>query len=278
MRTLAAFCLALAVLVGAGPSAARGRALEVFAGSASKPAAEEAARLFERRTGAAVLLHFGGSGAVLAQMELTGRGDVYFPGSPDFLEVAKRKGLVDPATEVRVAYLLPAINVPRGNPKGIGRLADLARPGVRVGMARPETVCVGLYGVEVLERAGLGPPVRENVVNYAESCEKTAQMVSLGLVDAALGWDVFARWDPDRIDTVHLRPEEVPRIGFLPAAVATKAREPALARDFLRFLAGPEGRAVFRRHGYLTGLAEARARARPDTPVGGEYRLPAGWR
>ncbi len=266
----------LAVLSGAGASPAV--ELEVFAGSASKPAALEAARRFEERTGIRVRFHFGGSGAVLSQMELARRGDVYFPGSSDFMEVAKRRGLVEPATEVRVVYLLPAINVARGNPRGIRGLEDLARPGIRVGMARPSTVCVGLYGVEALERAGLAERVRPNIVTFAESCSKTAQLVALGLVDAVLGWDVFDDWAPDRIETILYPPEQVPRIGYIPAAVArfTAHRDEALR--FLAFLTGDEAREIFRRHGYLTSLEEARRLASPDTPVGGEYPLPASWR
>lgn len=255
-----------------------GRMLEVFAGSASKPALEEAARRFEGATGARVLLHLGGSGNMLSQMELLQRGDIYFPGSSDYGELAKRKGLVDPSTEVRVVYLIPAINVQRGNPKNIRGLEDLARPGLRVGIARPETVCVGLYAAEALEARGLSDAVRPNIVNQAESCEKTAQMISLGLVDAVLGWGVFEEWDPARVETVYYPPDEVTRIGYLPAAVSAFPREPELARAFLAYLVSPEGQAVFRAHGYLTELAEARRRARPDTPAGGEWPLPASWR
>ncbi len=271
--------MVLATATGAGlPAEAAPPAIEVFAGSASKPAAVEAGERFRERTGVEVLWHFGGSGAVLSQMSLSGRGDVYFPGSSDFMALARDRGLVDPATEVRVAYLVPAISVARGNPLGIRSLEDLARPGLRVGMARPDTVCVGLYGVEALERAGLAGRVRPNVVNFAESCTKTAQMLSLGVVDAVLGWDVFEAWDPQRIETVRYPAKQVPRIGYIPAAVSTFTREPEAARAFLAFLAGPEGRAIFRRHGYRTTLAEARVGARPDTPVGGVYRLPDGWR
>jgi molybdate transport system substrate-binding protein len=100
------------------------------------------------------------------------------------VEIAKREKLVLSEAEKIVAYFVPAINVPAGN---------LARPGLRVGIARPDSVCVGLYGVEVLERAGLADRVRPNVVTHAESCEKTAQLVALGTVDAVLGWELGER-------------------------------------------------------------------------------------
>lgn len=279
--------LSFAVLLGcnAAPDAPElspdrpfaGRTLVVFAGSASQPPTEEAAARFEAKTGARLEVHFGGSGEMLSRMKLAARGDIYFPGSSDYLEIAKREGLVDPETEVIAAYLVPAINVPKGNPKGIASLDDLAAPGVRVAIARPDTVCVGLYAVEVLDNAGLSAAVRPNIVTNTESCAKTAQIVALGQVDAVIGWEVFEHWEPEKIATVHLAPGQVPRIGYLPAAMAANTRNRDLAQAFLDFLVSAEGQDIFRRWNYLATLEEARRFTLPDAPAGGEWPLPEGW-
>ncbi len=254
-----------------------GRSIEVFVGSASKPATEEAAKLFEERTGAQVVLHFGGSGQMLSQIRLTHRGDLYFPGSSDYMELACREGLAVAETEERIVYLIPAINVPKGNPQGIKTLADLSRPGVRVGIARPDAVCVGLYAVEVLDKAGLAEQVRPQIVTQAESCEKTAQLVALGSVDAVIGWRVFQYWDPEKIETILLPPEQISRIGYIPIAMTPFANDKELAQQFIEFLRSDSGQAVFRKWHYLTSEAEARAFATPETPVGGYWPLPEGW-
>ncbi|PLX44316.1 MAG: molybdate ABC transporter substrate-binding protein [Deltaproteobacteria bacterium] len=214
---------------------------------------------------------------MLSQMTLSGRGDLYIPGSSDFMELAKDKGLVDPSTERIVAYLLPAICVPKGNPKGIKALEDLARPGVKVGIGRPDTVCVGLYGVEAIERAGLGAKIKPNVVSHAESCAKTAQLVALGLVDAVMGWDVFAKWS-DKVEAIPLPPNSTPRIGYIPGSLTKTASEPEAALDFLAFITDGEGSLFFGEAGYLTSLEEALSRTTPETPVGGFYKLPESWR
>jgi molybdate transport system substrate-binding protein len=272
--TLLWFAAALDVFGGCAREPA---AIEVFVGSATKPAIEEAAARYEQKHAVRVLLHFGGSGKMLSEMKLARRGDLYLPGSSDFMDMAKREGLVLAETEQRVAYLIPAINVPAGNPKNIRSLEDLARPGVRVGIARPDAVCVGLYAAEVLERAGLAERVRPNIVTHAESCEKTAQLAALGAVDAVLGWRVFHYWQPDKIETVLLEPGQIPRIGYIPIAVSVYSKDRARAQAFIDFLIGEEGQAVFRKWHYLTSAEEARRFARPDTPVGGEWKLPAGW-
>ncbi|MGB9661710.1 MAG: molybdate ABC transporter substrate-binding protein [Moorellaceae bacterium] len=258
----------------APPSAAR--QIEVFAGAASKPPLEEIAARFESKTGVKVNLTFGGSGTVLSQMKLGKQGDIYLPGSSDFMELAKREGVVAPETEKILVYLVPAINVPKGNPKNIRQLEDLAKPGVKVGLARPDTVCVGLYGAEILEKAGLADRVKKNIVTYAESCEKTANLVALRQVDAVLGWEVFASWDPEKIETVYLPPEQVARIGYIPVAVSNYAKQKELAQQFIDYLTSEEGKSVFKKWGYLTTEEEARKLA-PRAPVGGEYHLQTSW-
>ena len=255
--------------------------LLIFAGSASKPPTEEVAKLFRERTGMAVDLVFGGSGFVLSQMKLARKGDLYFPGSSDFMEVAKKENVVLAESEKIIVYLVPAINVQKGNPKGIHSLKDLTRDGIRVAIANPEMVCVGTYAVEIIEK-NIGPSekkrFRKNLVNYTESCEKTANVISLRAVDAVMGWEVFQYWDPDRIETIYLKPEEISRIGYIPIAISKFTGDKVSAQKFINFLIAPEGKAVFRRHHYLMEGQEARRFTRPDTPVGGTYSLPEEWK
>jgi len=254
-----------------------GRTLELFIGAASKPATEEAAKAFEDKTGCRMLLHFGGSGAMLSQMKLTRRGDAYLPGASDFMELAKREKLVVPETEKLVVYLLPAINVPADNPKKIEKLEDLGKPGVRVGIARPDTVCLGVFAVEVMVRNNVADKIKPNIVTHAESCEKTAQLAALGTVDAILGWRVFQYWNPEKIKTIMLAPEQIPRIGYISIAQSTFCKQPEAARQFVDFLLSEEGRAIFRKWHYLTTVEEARKYTTKDCPVGGEWTLPKGW-
>jgi molybdate transport system substrate-binding protein len=253
----------------------------IFAGAASKPATEEAVKIFQERFGTSVDVVFGGSGFVLSQMKLTKKGDLYFPGSSDFMEVAKKQGLVFPESEKLLVYLIPAINVQKGNPKRIYSLKDLTGEGIRVAIANPEMVCVGTYAVEVVEK-NLTPAEKDkfkkNLVNYTESCEKTATVISLKAVDAVLGWRVFQYWDPERIETIYLNPEEVPRIGYIPIAISKFTHDKALAQEFIDFLLSPQGRTVFRKYHYLMELQEARKFTKSDTPIGGEYDLPSAWR
>ena len=250
--------------------------ITVFAGSASKPPLEEAAAMYQVETGVEVILHFGGSGAMLNQLRLSRKADLFIPGSPDFMAKAARLNLVNTASEKIIAYLIPAINVPKGNPNNIQSLADLGRPGIRVGIADPAGACVGIYAVELLERNGLTATVRPNLTGSVESCAKTAALIPLQAVDATIGWREFESWNPERTESILLPPEQIARIAYIPAAIANSATNVEAATDFLNFLSSESGKMYFRKWGYLTTEDQARKYA-PQASIGGEYLLPEGW-
>jgi len=234
---------------------------------------EEIAPLFERARDIEVDLIFGGSGTLLSQMELSRRGEIYLPGSPDYILIGERKDLLEVDSDRIVAYLVPAIITPAGNPARIDALQDLTRPGVRVGIGNPETVCLGLYTVELLDVAGLLEQVLANVVTFGGSCSKTANLASMAHVDAILGWRVFHHWSPDRMDLVALGADRIPRISYIPISIPVFTKDRALSAAFIDFVLSPMGKSVYEKHGYVIAEAEAREFA-PDAVIGGEYKLP----
>ncbi len=247
----------------------------VFAGSASQPPLEEAARAFTEETGIPIILHLGGSGSMLSQIQLTGQGDLYIPGSPDYMEKAKTFGLVDNDTTI-IAYLIPALIVAKGNPHQITGLRDLLKPGLRVGLADPDGVCVGLYAVEILEANNLTDRVRSNLRGMVESCAKAAAMIPLNLVDVVLGWREFAAWNPASMDVILINPDELPRLAYIPSAVLKHAKNPQGAETFIAFLKSQKGQEIFQKWGYLTDQTAARKFA-PQARIGGLYQLPGSW-
>lgn len=224
--------------------------LVMFAGSASKPPTLEAKAAYEKlHPEVTVDVTFGGSGTLLNQMKLEETGDIYMPGSNDYMEKAEQQGMVVPETRTIIAYLVPMICVQAGNPKHIESLEDLTRPGVTVGLAQAGAVCLGDISDEILKNAGLEEAVKKNCLTYAQSCEQTQRLVQFGEVDAIIGWDSFKSRAPDKIDLVPL-PPEVLRVRNIPAAVSVYSKHPEAAKHFIAFLASDEGREIYVKHGY----------------------------
>jgi molybdate transport system substrate-binding protein len=254
------------------------KTITAFVGSASKPPMEEAAAAFEKETGIQVYLNFGGSGAMLSQIELSQSGDLYIPGSPDYIVKAEKKDVIDSASIKNIAYLIPVIAVQHGNPKNIQSLADLAKPGMAIGIGNPQAVCVGLYAVEILDYNHLLAEVSKNIVVNAKSCDETATLLLLSpkSVDAVIGWDVFHSWDPEKIDVVYLPADQLPRIAYIPGAVTKFSTDKESAQKFLDFLMSGQGQQIFQKWGYITTESDARKFA-PDAEIGGEYQLPSSY-
>lgn len=225
--------------------------LLVFAGAASKPVLDEAAVAIQQDLGIKLTFSYGGSGTVLSQMELAQKGDIYIPGSHDWLERAIERNLVDAKTRVDFVFLRPALLVLKGNPKNVRGLADLAREDIRAAVADPRTVCVGEYGERVLQRAGQWEKIMPKL-GRAHSCEAVANLLGTKTVDAVLGWDVFVHWFPGEVEEVPLPPELTPEQASVAGAVSVFSKHPRKALEVLRWLAGPKGKAIWRKYGYRT--------------------------
>jgi molybdate transport system substrate-binding protein len=249
------------------------KTITVFSAAVGTPAMQEAARVFEERTGIIVRLTFGSSGAMLSRMKLSRSGDLYIPASPDFMVKAERHDIVDPDSVKKIAYLVPAILVQQGNPEDIQSLSDLARPGIKVTIADPRVAVIGLYAYEILEHNNLLAEVGGNIITYAKSFAEAVSHVALGAVDASIGWLVAAKWHPETIDVVYLRPEQIPRISYLSGAISTFTEDRESAQNFLDFLVSLDGQEIFRELGYIITEDEAKKFA-PDAEIGGTYKLP----
>jgi molybdate transport system substrate-binding protein len=92
-----------------------------------------------------------------------------------------------------------------------------------------------------------------------------------------MGWSVFHDWNPDNIDAIYLKPEQLPRLAYIPAAISTFSKEKEAAGAFIDFLTSKAGQDIFKKWGYDVTEAEARQYA-PKASIGGEYQLPDSYK
>ncbi len=251
--------------------------ITAFAAANSKAVMEEAGSTFEAKTKIKVIFNFGGSGTLLSQMKLSRSGDLFIPASPDYIAKATTENVIYPESEVKLAYLIPAILVQKGNPKNIKTLADLAGPVLKIALPDPQTVTAGHYAYEILDFNGMLSGVGKNVITYSENYDKMASLVILKSVDAAIGWDILALQQPEKLDVVYLQADQLPRISYMSGAISTYTKDRQISQRFLEFLVSAEGQGIFKKNGYCTSESEAR-KFSPQAKIGGEYKLPSDYR
>ncbi|MFA5778566.1 MAG: molybdate ABC transporter substrate-binding protein [Elusimicrobiota bacterium] len=245
-----------------------------FCGAAVAVPMREIIKNYERETGVKVNVIYGGSGTLLSQMELTKRGDVYLCGSPEYIAIGIKRGLLIEGTDKIVSYLVPAIIVPKENPKNIQKLEDLAKKDVRVGIGNPETVCLGLYGIGLLDYNNLLEKVLPNVVVFAKSCEDTATICVLKKVDAIIGWDVFESWNPRDVTWIKIDAKKIPQLSYIPITIPVFVKDRKLAEEFINYvITSKNSKEIWKKYNYISDIKKARKYA-PYSKIGSDYKLP----
>jgi len=244
MRVLA---LALiAVLPAHAP--AHAAELHVYAGAGLRPAIETLAGRFEAETGATVIREYAGSGQLVTRFNASRRGDVLVPGSLVYFDALKAAGDVNTLRPI-VAHT-PVVGVAKAAAESVTTFADLANPGVRVGLGDPKAMALGRTAEAILEASGVGDAVRANTVLRAGTVKQLALYVIQGDVDAAIIGRTDAVTNPD---TIVMR--EIPADWYTPeivaAGVLSTSVDPELAGRFADFLASVDGIAVFESLGFL---------------------------
>ena len=195
---------------------------------------------------------------MLSQMILSRSGVIYVAPEQRFMETAREKQAIDPETIKSVAYMIPVIAVKKGNPKNILTLDDLAKPGVRVAITRPETTLLGKYAPEIFNKAGFAEAIEKNVVTQAVRPDNLLTMLVMDQVDASIIWHFYEVQAPDQIDVIFLPPEQLTGIGEMQAAVSVYNHDKGLAKRFIEFMTSADGKAVFRKHGYIVETEEVK--------------------
>lgn len=205
----------------------------------------EIARQYEEEFGVKLILQFGGSGALESQLMVAG-GDLYLPADQSYLQSVRRKGLIQES--MPVAQLSAGIVVPKGNPKGIATLQDLAREGMKISLGE-KSASVGKFTWDVLAKEGLLDGVEPNVVVTKPTVNMIVEDVATGAVDAAIAWDAVAKNFPE-VEWIPV-PEFTKRSKLAGIGVLTSSKDATRALHFGRYVTSRErGRKVFVEMGF----------------------------
>jgi molybdate transport system substrate-binding protein len=225
--------------------AAGSGSLLVYAGAGLKAPLQEIGRAFTEKFGIDVQYTYAGSGVLIAQMNLTRRGDVFIPGSTVEFATAQNQGLV--AGSRLVAYHVPVIAVQKGNPHEIRTLRDFAQPGLKVALGDVNATAIGKSGARMFRRLGITGAVEKNVVTRTPTISELTVYMTLGLADAAVL--TLDQVDPAKLDAVPI-PASENEVLIVPAGTTAFTANPGGADAFAAFVASDEGKAIFAKYGF----------------------------
>lgn len=224
-----------------------GEPLVVQCAASQRGPVAEIAAAFEAESGHRVEVRYGASETILANMSVTGQGDVFLPADESYIEAARELGLVGESR--LVARMTAVLIVPAGNRMNVRVWDDVFVKQLRLAQANPKATAIGRLTRERLQGDGRWQALHARTVVEKGNVNDVANDVALGAVDAGIVWDVMGRMNP-RLTVIPLAELEVVKARVAIAIVRTSPRA-SLAEAFVRFLTDPErGGACFRRHGF----------------------------
>ncbi|MEV4560076.1 molybdate ABC transporter substrate-binding protein [Kitasatospora sp. NPDC049285] len=214
----------------------------VFAAASLKESFTELGKRFEAAyPGTKVTFNFGGSSA-LAQSIVSGApADVFAAASPATMKTVTDAKLAGGDPKVFVRNTLE-IAVPKGNPKHITGLKDLA--GVKTALCAKEVPC-GAAAQTALKAAG----VNLTPVTLEQDVKGALTKVELGEVDASLVYQTDVKADAAKIDGVDF-PEAAQAVNDYPIATLAKAPNADGAAAFLGYVNSADARNVLTQAGF----------------------------
>jgi len=230
--------------------AAQGKTpLFAYVGANLKDPVSELAQAYEQKTGVKVEMTFNNTGSLLNQLETTKKGDIYMPGGMPFVEVAKQKGCIEDVVGP-IAYHTPVIVTPKGNPAKIGKVQDLARPGLKLVIPDKEATAIGKTVFKTFDKLGIAGEIEKNVLTYVETPAKVIATLSMGQGDAGIVEYSNTYQNLDKLDAVEIDPA-VNVVDQIPCTMLSYSEQKEQAKDFLEFMK-KEGPAVFQKYGFKT--------------------------
>lgn len=223
-----------------------GETLMVYSGAGISKAMDEMGIEFEKEYGAKVNFNYAGCAQLLSQMEINKKGDVFVGGSLNDMKIAQEKGFTDKYIEV--AYHIPAIAVPKGNPAQITCLADFAKPGVKLVLGDEKSNAIGKKGAKIFEKNNLQEAIALNVVARDATVNEIVTHLAMKQGDAGLIFEDNG-FNVEDIEVITI-PEEQNAIDKVPVCVLSFTENNEVAQAFVDYIISEAGKAIFVKHGF----------------------------
>ncbi len=228
---------------------AEGGEILVAAAADLRFAFEEMEPIFEERCGCRLTLSFGSSGNFATQIEAGLPADVFFSANVSFVDSLESKGLILEGSNQLYAVGRIVLAKNQGVSISVETMADLLKPEVRtVSIANPDHAPYGVAAREALTSAGVWEDVRPRLV-LGENASQATQFVETGDAQAGILPLSLAIRLKDKLDYVVIDASEHSPLKQ-GAGVMKKSKNPEVARSFIEFVNGEEGRAIMATYGF----------------------------
>ncbi len=218
--------------------------INLYSGAMLRPAIEQTLQDFEQREGVRVTTVYNGCGILTAQMRAGATPDAYFSCDTSFMKTVADMYL----QPVKVASNDLVILTAKGNPLNITKTEDLAKSGLRLGLAHPEKSAMGALTKNMLVAQGVYPAVSSNLKMDSPTGDFLVNQLRTGSLDAIIACRSNA---VNTADSLTMIPIDHPlALAVQPYAVSRRTAMPRLMARLRDAIESPESRHRFEAAGF----------------------------
>ncbi|MFT0213073.1 molybdate ABC transporter substrate-binding protein [Pseudomonas sp. F1_0610] len=195
-----------------------------------------------------VQLNFAASGALLQQMAQGAPVDIFASADQKTMDDAQQKQLI--ANHTRQDFVRNSLVVitPTDSQLNLKSLQELNQPAIKhLAISNPESVPVGRYSQQALEKAQLWTLLNDKKIN-TESVRQSLDYVARGEVDAGFVYSTDAAIMPDKVKVQFTVPLDV--VISYPIAITQDGTKKAASSAFVEFLFKEENQALLSQYGF----------------------------
>ncbi len=220
----------------------------LYSGAMLRPGLSEAVRRFEEREGVLFNTVYNGCGILVSQMKTGDQPEAYVSCDISFMDEVRDRFL--PSKNLTENDMV--ILVAKGNPLGIVGLEDLARDGVRVGLAEPSKSALGALAKRLLDGQGLYDSVLANRVVDSATGDFLVNQIRAGGLDATIVYRSNANANPENLkqhlDLIEIEAPDATAVQ--PYAVSRDSDNKQLLERFFATVRDAESRDQFESFGF----------------------------
>jgi molybdenum ABC transporter molybdate-binding protein len=216
----------------------------LFSGGVNRVAIEPTLKRFEEREGALITRVYNGCGILVSQMKSGQHPDAYFACDVSFMRQVTNLF----SSALNVSRTAMVMLVPAGNPRNLRSLADLAQPGLRVGVANAEQSALGALTARLLSAQGLLDRVMANVRVQTPTADLLVAQMRSGSLDVVVVYQANTTQVGDKFAVVPL--PEPDALAIQPYAVRQNSRHRFLMERLQAALVTSESRSRFESAGF----------------------------
>ena len=199
-----------------------------------------------------LVYNLGASGSLQKQIEQGATADIFISAAPKQMNELAAKNLVINATRKNLLENKLVLIVPKDSTLSISKLEDLQNDAVKqISIGETKVVPAGQYAEQALKKLGVWDKVQRKIV-FAKDVRTVLTYVDTGNVDAGLVYKTDAAASK-KVKILAIAPDGSHAPIIYPAAVLTGTKNQKATEEFLSYLAGPEGKSVFEKHGFVMG-------------------------